>query len=406
MSESPNNPPPASEPPEHHSARKRWIWFLSLFFITVAIIFTLYWVIIGQFYETTNDAYVSGNSIRIMPEISGRIVDIMADETDRVTKGQIVIKLDPADAVVALQKAESQFALTVRQVSQLYQNVSQLQSNLALQQDNLQRTQEDYKRRQGLVVEQSISQEALEHAKLDVDSASAAVQDAKYQLDSALGLISQTDLYHHPQVLQAAANLRAAYLAWQRTTLYAPDSGYIAKRVAEVGQEVTPNTTLMVLVPLSQVWVDANFKESQLKNIRIGQPVTLTADAYGKGLKYHGVVIGFNPGTGSAFDLLPPQNATGNWIKIVQRLPVRILINSQQLQKYPLQIGLSMTTKVDTHQRNGQVLSQVPQETILYQTPGDSDALRQVNQIIQKIMLSNAPNVSLPNAHKDTHAGH
>ncbi len=395
MSETQGTPAPASEPPANHSTRKRWLWSLSLFFIVVGICYAIYWITIGQFYVTTNDAYVSGNSIRVMAEVSGRIINIMADETDLVTKGQAVIKIDPADALVDLQKAESQFALTVRQVSQLYQNVSQLKSNLTLQKATLQRANEDYARRAKLIVDQSISQEALEHAKLDVDSATAAVHDAQYQLDSALGLISNTDLYHHPQVAQMAANLRAAYLAWRRTTIYAPDTGYIAKRTVEIGQEVSPTTTLMVLVPLNEVWVDANFKEVQLKNIRIGQSAKLTADAYGKGIKFQGTVAGFSPGTGSAFDLLPPQNATGNWIKIVQRLPVRILVNSQQLQQHPLQIGLSMSVKVDTHDRNGARLSSLPQTKILYKTAGESDELQQANKIIQKIMQSNAPNIGL-----------
>ncbi len=382
-------------PPDHHK-RNLLLTEAAIVFLLLGIIWLAYWAFYGRFYENTDDAYVNGNLVQIMPQISGQVTSIRADETDLVTKGEWVVSLDKADAVIALQMAEEQLAQTVRQVDQLYQNINQLKANVVVQQDNLERVQEDYKRRSELVVNKVISREELQHAKLTADSAVASLALAQAQLDAQVALVSNSDLYHHPQVLAAATQLRNAYLAWRRTTIYAPETGYIAKRPVQVGEQVTPNTVLMVMVPLNQIWVDANYKESQLKNIRIGQPVEVTADAYGNGIKFKGTVIGLNPGTGSTFDLLPPQNATGNWIKIVQRLPVRIAIDPEQLKKYPLRLGLSVTVNIDSHNRNGATLTQLPQAKIIYQTKDYSTDLQQVNDLINKILQANAKNVSYP----------
>lgn len=374
-------------------------YLLSIFaaaFVLIGCAYGLYWYFIGAFYVSTDDAYVSGNLVEVMPEISGHVTAILADETDLVTKGQPVVVLDKADAYIALKNAETQLAVTVRQVNQYYQNVQELKANVLVQQKNLEKAQEDYDRRKGLVVNQVISVEDLQHAKIAADTAAASLELAKQQLATAIDLIANTDLYHHPQVLQAAVKLRDAYLTWQRTTIYAPDTGYIAKRSVQVGQQVTANTPLMIIVPLNQLWVNANFKESQLKNIRIGQPAQLISDAYGRSVKYHGTVVGLSPGTGSTFDLLPPQNATGNWIKIVQRLPVRIAIDPKQLQQNPLRIGLSITAKVDTHNRQGAVLTAAPQNKVIYQTKDYSAELQAADALINQILQANAVNVTPP----------
>lgn len=386
---------PTSIPSKTSVRRKRWLIGLTAIFIIVGIGFLIYWLLIGRFYESTDDAYVNGNTVQVMSQITGQVVKIYADETDLVKKGEPLVMLDNADAEIALRNAEAQLALTARQVSELYQNVDQLKANVQLQQDNFIKAQQDYERRRGLVVNKVISEEDLSHAKTAVDTTADSLALAKHQLDAAVNLVQNTDLYNHPQIKQAEVNLRNAYLTWERTTIFSSVTGYVAKRPVQVGQQVDPNTILMIIVPLNQLWVDANFKESQLKNFRIGQPVELVSDLYGSSIKYHGTVIGLSPGTGSAFDLLPPQNATGNWIKIVQRLPVRIAIDSNELEKYPLRIGLSITATVDTHNRSGQMLTKLTSTKAIYESKDYGSDLQKSDDIINKILEDNAKNTTL-----------
>jgi membrane fusion protein (multidrug efflux system) len=228
---------------------------------------------------------------------------------------------------------------------------------------------------------------------LALDAAKNALDLAKQQLIKAKSLVGTTSLYHHPQIQQAEVNLRNAYLNWRRTVIYAPENGMVAKRFVQVGQQINANSVLMVIVPLDQVWVDANFKESQLRDIRIGQPVSMIADAYGGKVEFKGEVVGLNPGTGSVFDILPPQNATGNWIKIVQRLPVRIAISRDQLKEHPLQIGLSMTVTVDTHDRKGEPLHKEKPLHILYHSQDVSSDIKAADKIIESILQENAKNI-------------
>lgn len=377
--------------------RKRWLKNLAAVLSAFIVCYALYWLFSGRFYETTDDAYINGNKVEVIPQVPGKVTEILAEQTDFVVRGQPLIKLDSTDAEVALKNAEAQLALTARQVSQLYKNAEQLEANVLLQQANYTKALQDYQRRQGLVVNKIISREELQHAKLAVDSAKDAVELAKHQFAGAVGLINNSDLYHHPQILQAEANLRNAFLAWKRTTIYASDTGYIAKRNVQIGQQVNPNLTLnplMIIVPLNQVWVEANFKESQLKYFRIGQPVELISDLYGSSVKFKGTIVGLSPGTGSTFDLLPPQNATGNWIKIVQRVPVRIALDPQQLAKYPLEIGLSMIATVNTHSRKGAILQKYPKPKVLLQTKDYSADLKEADAIINDILQKNASNLS------------
>ncbi len=373
--------------------RRRWLIAVTLLFAILGIAFAIYWLLVWRYQETTDDAYVRGNSVQVMSQIPGQVVSILADETDSVTQGEKVVVLDKADVEVALSAAKAQLALTVRQVSQLFYRVDQLQAAVSVAKDNLEKAKQDYDRRKGLVVNKSISSEDLEHAQNAKDNASDALELTKQELASARALIGGTDLYHHPQVEQAANNLRNAYLNWQRINIYAPTSGYVAKRSVQVGQQISTNTVLMVIVPLGQIWINANFKESQLKNIRIGQSAEVISDAYGDSVKYKGSVVGLSPGTGSAFDLLPPQNATGNWIKVVQRLPVRIAIDAKQLEKFPLRVGLSTTVTVDTHNRSGKTLTQDGPSKIIYESRDYGDNLEKADHVIEEILKENAKNI-------------
>ncbi len=327
--------------------------------LAVALVYGLYWAQVLRYHQTTDDAYVSGNVVEITPQISGTVVAIGADDTQFVKAGQSLVRLDRADAKVALDQADAQLARTVRDVRTLFATSSQLAAAVEVKQTELARAQNDLERRARLGTSGAVSGEELQHARDAVRSAQADLAAARQQLAGNRARVDGTTLQDHPEVRDAAAAVRNAYLAWTRTDLPAPVSGFIARRNVQLGQRVAPGTPLMAVVPLDQVWVDANFKEPQLARMRVGQPVTLSADLYGGHLMFHGHVAGFGAGTGSAFALLPAQNATGNWIKIVQRVPVRVALDPAEVAAHPLQIGLSMRADVDVRDGSGARLSQL-----------------------------------------------
>ena len=332
-----------------------------------------YWSANVRNTETTDNAYVNGNVVQITSQVPGTVVSIAADDTDFVKAGTTLVQLDTADSKVALDEAESNLAKTVRQVRNLYATSGQLAANVSQRTAELSRAQDDLKRREDLAKAGFISKEALQHERTTLQAADAAATAAKQQLVAHQALVDHTTIENHPDVRNASAKVREAYLAYSRTALAAPVSGYVAKRGVQLGQRVAPGAPLMAVVPLDEVWVDANFKEGQLKSMRVGQPVTLSADLYGNKLEYHGKVMGFGAGTGGAFALLPAQNASGNWIKIVQRVPVRIALDRAELAKHPLQVGLSMEAKVDTRNQDGERLPQVARKSDASQAYGAAD---------------------------------
>ena len=362
--------PPA--PPEDAAAlkakRKRWLIIVVGAFAVIGVAYGAYWALALRFFQSTDDAYVNGNIVQITPQISGTVVAIGADDTQFVKAGQMLVQLDQADAKIALDQAEAQLGKTVREVRNLFATSASLQATLDMRQSDLTKANEDFARRERLANSGAISREEQQHARDAVDSAKSALQAAQQQLVANRARVDRTTIEDHPDVRNAAAHWRDAYLAYARTALPAPVAGFVAKRAVQLGQRVSPGAALMAIVPLDQVWVDANFKEPQLESMRLGQPVTLTADIYGGRVKYHGKVVGFGAGTGSAFAVLPAQNATGNWIKIVQRVPVRILLDPKELAAHPLQIGLSMQVEVDTHDRSGDRLPQLAQTAPAYAT--------------------------------------
>ncbi|MDE1184623.1 EmrA/EmrK family multidrug efflux transporter periplasmic adaptor subunit [Paraburkholderia sp.] len=356
---------PAAQP-ANSGKRKRMMTLLVIVILIAAIAYGLYYFLVARFHEDTDDAYVNGNVVQITPQVTGTVVAVNADDTQTVKSGDPLVVLDPADARVALEQAEANLAQTVRQVRGLFANDNQYQAQVTLRQSDLSRAQDDLKRRMTIAQTGAVSQEEISHARDAVASAQASLEAAKQQLASNRALTANTSIADHPNVQAAAAKVRDAYLANARNTLPAPVTGYVAKRSVQVGQRVSPGNPLMAIVPLNGVWVDANFKEVQLKHMRIGQPVELTADVYGSSVVYHGKVVGFSAGTGSAFSLLPAQNATGNWIKVVQRLPVRIALDAQELEKHPLRIGLSMQADVSIKDENGSMLGEA--KNTVYQT--------------------------------------
>jgi membrane fusion protein, multidrug efflux system len=354
--------------------------------LAVALVYGLYWAQVLRYHQTTDDAYVSGNVVQITPQISGTVVAIGADDTQFVKAGQSLVRLDRADAKVALDQAEAQLARTVRDVRTLFATSSQLEAAVEVKQTELARAQNDLERRARLGASGAVSGEELQHARDAVQAAQADLAAARQQLAGNRARVDGTTLQDHPEVRDAAAAVRNAYLAWTRTDLPAPVSGFIARRNVQLGQRVAPGTPLMAVVPLDQVWVDANFKEPQLARMRVGQPVTLSADLYGGHLMFHGHVAGFGAGTGSAFALLPAQNATGNWIKIVQRVPVRVALDPAEVAAHPLQIGLSMRADVDVRDGSGARLSQLASTATGWSTDvfgsGDAQADARVAAII------------------------
>ena len=303
--------------------RKIALISLSIIFLVIGLLWLFYWLIWGRFEVYTDDAYVNGNLVQLMSQIPGTVVAIYTDDTQLVNQGQIIATLDPADMEIALQHAGAVLAETVRQVRQYFENAERAQASLILRNADLMKAQLDLKRRTGLIGESAVSREEFRHYQTAATVAQARYHFSLRNLRSAQALVENAHLYTHPLVERAKANYKIAYLNLARTTIVAPITGYVAKRNIQVGQHIMPDTPMLSIVPLRETWIDANYKESQLTHLRIGQPVTLYADAY-PDVTYHGTVFGLSAGTGAAFSLLPPQNATGNWIKIVQRLPVRI----------------------------------------------------------------------------------
>lgn len=361
---------------------------LVIVILIAAVAYGLYYFLDARFHEDTDDAYVNGNVVQITPQVTGTVIAVNADDTQTVKAGDPLVVLDPADARVALEQAEANLAQTVRQVRGLFADDNQYQAQVALRQSDLSRAQDDLKRRLTVAQTGAVSLEEISHARDAVKSAQASVDAAQQQLASNRALTANTTIANHPNVQAAAAKVRDAYLNNARNNLPAPVTGYVAKRSVQVGQRVSPGTPLMAIVPLGGVWVDANFKEVQLKHMRIGQPVELTADVYGSSVVYHGKVVGFSAGTGSAFSLLPAQNATGNWIKVVQRLPVRIALDPKELEQHPLRIGLSMQADVTIKDDNGGQLGQAP--NTVYQTNVFDKYGDQADAEIARIISENA----------------
>jgi membrane fusion protein (multidrug efflux system) len=355
------------------SASKRKPALLAVAGLTLvaAVAYGAYWALVLRHYENTDNAYVQAPVVQITPQVSGTVLEILADDTDIVKAGQPLVKLDPSDAKLALERAQAQLAQTVREVRTMYATNGTLNANIHLREAEVARLQsdaaraaEDVARRKPLVATGAVGGEEMKHAenalaaaKSAVAGAQSALAAAQEQAASNRALTEGTSVENHPNVQRASAAVREAYLAMQRSELLAPVTGQVAKRTVQVGQRIQAGAPLMSIIPLDQVWVEANFKEVQLRQMRIGQPVSLHADIYGEKVEYTGRVAGLGAGTGAAFALLPAQNATGNWIKVVQRVPVRVELDAKQVAEHPLRVGLSMEAKVDVAEQSGKPLT-------------------------------------------------
>ncbi|MBS7456365.1 HlyD family efflux transporter periplasmic adaptor subunit [Coralloluteibacterium stylophorae] len=346
--------------PKPGGRRRLFLRLLGLVLVVAAIAAAAWYLLVARWHEETDDAYVQGNVVQITPMVGGTVVGIDAEDGMLVHAGQRLVQLDPADTEIALEQAEANLARTVRQVRGLYRNVGGAQADVDTRRVTLSRARADYERRRALVETGAISAEELAHARDALAAAEAALSASSEQLEVSQALVEDTEVRSHPDVMAAAAQVRQAWLAHERSEILAPVTGYVAQRAVQLGQRVQPGATLMAVVPLDEVWVDANFKETQLEKMRLGQPVTLHADLYGDDVAYRGTVESLGLGTGSAFSLLPAQNASGNWIKIVQRIPVRIALDPETLEAHPLRIGLSMNVEVDLHGEGRGVLPTQP----------------------------------------------
>ncbi len=370
--------------------RKKGLSIFILLLLLIAIGSAAYWFFFIKGFEETEDAYVSGNQVMVSAQVAGNIAKINVDNMDPVQAGDVLLELDDTNAKLSFEQAKSNLANAVRQISQLNYTVKQLKSAVRANEITLAQAQGNLNRRVQLVKDGAIDKESFQHAKEAVELAKANLMTSQNQLEANQALLLDGPLSEQPQIQNAVSNLKQAWLNLERTKIRSPIKGYVARRNAQVGQAVSVGGALMAVVTTDQMWLDANFKETQLTHMRIGQPVEIHFDLYGKDKTFDGKVVGIEMGTGSAFSLLPTQNATGNWIKVVQRVPVRIQLDPQQLAENPLRIGLSATVKVNVSDSQGETLRNKAPSTTLYSTNVLQYDESAVNNLIESIIRDNS----------------
>jgi membrane fusion protein (multidrug efflux system) len=352
----------SAAPPPRNGPRRKILSIIAVVFIAVGVLWALYWLLVLSQREKTDDAYVAGNQVIVSAQVPGTVIAIRTQDTQLVQAGQILVRLDPIDAATNLSRASNTLAQAVRQVRQLNSTAQQYDALIATRKLELARAQADLLRREPLLADQAIAAEELHHAHESVALAQAALDQAVRQSIAAHALVDGTQVADNPAVQGARDAYRDAWIAAQRNAVVAPVTGYVAERSVQLGQHIQAGQPLLTVIPLNQLWVDANFKEVQLRNLRIDQAADVRSDLYGGSAIFHGHVQGMSAGTGAAFSLLPAQNASGNWIKVVQRVPVRIRLDAKDLAEHPLRVGLSATVTVDTTSRDGAVLAAQPAE--------------------------------------------
>lgn len=361
--------------------RNRWLYLMIILFLLAGLSWLLFWIFIGRFYVYTEDAYVHGNEVMLTPQVAAGVKAIYADETDLVEKGQLVVELDRSDHEISFEELKKNLENTVREVAALFRDMEAKEAQVELRRAELRQQELDFKHREPLVKTGAVSVEEYETYNTRVLVAASALTFAEKEYEAAKALVVGTTVRTHPRVEKVIWNLKQAYLNLIRCQIWAPATGYIAKRSVQVGDQVNAGDTLLYIVPLDYIWIEANYKETHLRGVRIGQSVRFTADLYGRKREYHGSVVGFQPGSGNAFSLLPPENASGNWIKIIQRVPVRIRIDPLEIREAPLFLGLSMRVTVDIHDSTGKMLAESPTLTPIYSTPIYTRQLEEISAI-------------------------
>lgn len=375
---------------DNNRKRNLILLWVSIGLLAIGLAVFLYWFTILRFEEYTDDAYVHGNLIEITPQVPGIVSSIYVDDTDYVTEGQVLVDLDKTDYEITFEKSKNALGDTVRSVIQMFLRVDELEADLEQRDAELFKAEKDYQNRVNLVGIGGVSREEFEHVEADFVAAKAARKATYLSLQSAYAEVQNTTLRTHPLVLKAADAVKDAYVNLQRCSILAPSDGYVAMRTVQLGEYVEASEPLLAVVPLNELWINANYKEVQLSKVRIGQSVRATSDLYGHRVVFHGKIVGINPGTGNTFSVLPPQNATGNWIKIVQRVPVRVTLDPEQLKKHPLWLGLSMNVTVDIHDTSSPMLAEAPRIKALYETPIYKKQEKGAKKVIEKIIRENA----------------
>lgn len=369
--------------------RKKGLSIFILLLIVSGILVAFYWLFFLKDIESTEDAYVGGNQIMVSGQVAGNVAKINVDNMDKVRAGDILIELDDTNAKLSFEQAQSNLANAVRQIKQLEFTVQQLQAAVNANEITLAQAQGNLNRRVQLEKSGAIDQESFQHAKEAVALAKANLSSSQNQLAANQALLLARPLMQQPQIQNAVAAVKQAWLNLQRTQIKSPIDGYVARRSAQVGQAVSVGSPLMAVISTEQMWLDANFKETQLTDMRLGQPADVHFDLYGKDKVFHGTVVGIDIGTGSAFSLLPSQNASGNWIKVVQRIPVRIQLDAQQIAENPLRIGLSATVKVNVANKDGAFLREIDAPRTHYTTDTLHYDESAVDSLIQSIIEQN-----------------
>ncbi|MDR2301890.1 MAG: efflux RND transporter periplasmic adaptor subunit [Deltaproteobacteria bacterium] len=356
-------------------------------FLILGLAWLAYWFVFLRPYVTTDDAYVVGNQIRLSPSTAGRVSEILFDNTQKVEAGQVLVKLSTTDAELAFKKAQEELAQAVRQLSSQKRELERLEVLIKARQSDLALVENEYDRRKNLKTGSSVTAEEVERYRQQTVAAQANLEAARHEFAAKELLVGRFGVKDHPQVKLAVHKLREAWLSLRRCEIKSPASGRVARRTVQVGAYVTQATNLMAIVPLDEVWVEANFKESQLGRIRPGHEVIVSADMYGGSATYRGRVLGLSAGTGSVFSLLPAENATGNWIKVVQRVPVKILLDKQDLDKNPLLLGLSLKVRVKINDSPGPAPTE-PSLSSMKSFETDDD-LKGLESLIEAIMTEN-----------------
>lgn len=375
------------EPPATNKKKRNLLLFsFTLLLLVIGLVLFAIYYFYWQYHETTDDAYAGANMVNVNSVIDGSVVAFYADDTDLVEEGQLLVQLDPTYYQMAYERALAALSSEVLQVKQLYDNVFAAEAEVAIQAANLSRTRFDYENRSRLVDSKAISNEDFIHSQDALTIADNQLKKAEYQLKAASQAVGDTPFETHPRIEEKKALIREAYYNLKHTSIYAPTTGYVAQRAVNVGQFAPKNRTLMAIIPTDYVWVNANFKETQLKWMRVGQPAEVWFDLYGSDVKFEGKVLGIASGTGSVFSLIPPQNATGNWIKIVQRLPVRIGLDPEETKKYPIRLGISAEVDVDISNSDLPLLAPYPQTKSVAATKVYDLSMEEVNKVIDEIL--------------------
>ncbi|MDM0084640.1 efflux RND transporter periplasmic adaptor subunit [Variovorax sp. J31P179] len=362
---------------------------LATAIVLVVLVGGIAWYSLQRDTERTEDAYVDGNVVQVTSQIGGTVTAFAADNTDHVKAGTLLVTLNPVDQEVRFERAKAELAKATRVARTQYSQVQQLRAEVVQRKNDVLKTRADLARRSTLASSGAVSREEVSHAEDVLKNAEAMLSAVNQSLEQRLAMVDGTNLRTHPDVLTAATNLRDAYIARSRTSILSPVDGTVTKRSVQLGQRINPGVALMSVVPMDELWVNANFKESQLEHLRIGQPAEVTTDVYGRNVVYHGKIVGMDAGTGSAFALLPAQNATGNWIKVTQRVPIRIALDSKEIAKQPLRVGLSMRVSVRTTDRSGEMIRKDVAPNFVYKTQVYDQELRDADAIVEAVIRAN-----------------